>query len=87
MTRVRLKEGKTVFGPVEHPWLDPLWRRIALVVFCGAWTGMEYYLGHSGWAIFVGLVTLYAAWSYLVTYKGPEDETRTTRPAPHDEEG
>lgn len=83
MTR---KEGKTVLGPAEHPWLDPLWRRIVLVVFCGGWAVMEYALGNSGWAIFVGAVALYAAWSYLYAYKGPEDPTRQTRPRT-DEDG
>lgn len=69
-----------MLGPTEHPWLDPLWRRVVLVVFCGGWTIMEYALGNPGWAIFIGAVTLYAGWSYLFAYKGPDDPTRQTRP-------
>lgn len=84
MTR---KKGNTVFGPAEHPWLDPLWRRIVLVVFCVGWAVMEYVLGYHGWALFVGAVAVYAGWSYLYAYKGPDDPTRQTRPRMEDGEG
>ena len=66
------KEGKTVLGPAEHPWLDPLWRRVALVVFCGVWTVVEFAMGNTGWGSIIGAVTAYAAWCYLYAYKGSD---------------
>ncbi|WP_422039812.1 hypothetical protein [Roseibium sp.] len=70
------KKGKTVLGPAEHPWLDPLWRRVALVVFCGGWTIVEFAAGNTGWASIVGAITAYAAWCYLYAYKGADDPSR-----------
>jgi len=81
------KEGKTVFGPVEHPWFDPLWRRLILVGFCAGWTGLEYSLGNSTWVFIMGAITLYAGWAYLYAYKGPHDPDRETRPRMDDNEG
>ncbi|OJJ13320.1 hypothetical protein BKI51_04620 [Alphaproteobacteria bacterium AO1-B] len=73
------KKGKFVFGGFEHPWLDPLWRRILIVGFCAAWTGVEYYNDNQTWAIIVGAITAYAFYGYLIAYKGsttklPEDQ-------------
>ncbi|MEM9629966.1 MAG: hypothetical protein AAGA50_01480 [Pseudomonadota bacterium] len=81
------KKGETVFGPVEHPWLDPLWCRILLVAFCAGWTGLEYLTGSTTWVFIAGGICLYAAWAYLVTYKGPDDPSRKTRPRMDDNEG
>ncbi|MEM8701436.1 MAG: hypothetical protein AAGF82_06385 [Pseudomonadota bacterium] len=67
-----------MLGPAEHPWLDPLWRRVALVVFCGGWTIVEFTMGNTGWASIVGAITAYAGWCYLYAYKGsavPSAET------------
>jgi hypothetical protein len=74
------KEGKILFGPVEHPWFDPLWRRIVLVVFCFGWTGVEYYFGNKTWVYIVGAIAVFAAYAYLYAYKGPDDPSRETRP-------
>lgn len=76
-------EGKSVLGAAEHPWLDPFWRRLVLVLFCAGWTVMEYAMGNATWAYIVGAITLYAAWAYLYTYKGPDDPSRKG-PAPQD---
>ncbi|MCK7610905.1 hypothetical protein M0H32_01925 [Roseibium sp. CAU 1639] len=81
------KEGKTVFGPVEHPWFDPLWRRIVLVAFCAAWTGVEYSFGNTTWVYIMAAITAYAGWAYLVAYKGPDHADRQTRPRMEEDEG
>ncbi|MEP2706771.1 MAG: hypothetical protein ABJN98_11140 [Roseibium sp.] len=73
-----------MFGPVEHPWFDALWRRIALVGFCAAWTGVEYYNNNTTWVYIMAAITAYAAWSYLFTYKGSktaEPETGSEKEA------
>ena len=69
-----------LLGPVEHPWFDPLWRRIVLVCFCAAWVGIEYYFQNMSWVYITLAITAYAFWSYLIAYKGPETEGRKTRP-------
>lgn len=81
------KEGKTVFGPVEHPWFDALWRRIVLVAFCAGWTGVEYAFGNITWVYIMAAITAYAAWAYLFNYKGPDDPSRVTRSRMEDDEG
>ncbi|MBN9669268.1 hypothetical protein [Roseibium aggregatum] len=80
-------EGKSVFGAAEHPWLDPVWRRIVLVIFCAGWTGMEYASGETTWAFIVGAITVYAAWAYLYAYKGPDHPSRKTAAETDESEG
>lgn len=58
-----------------HPFLDPLWRRVVLVVLCAAWTAVEAYHQNTFWATMVGAVTAYGAWAYLYDYRpSTEDE-------------
>ncbi|POF34858.1 hypothetical protein [Roseibium marinum] len=80
------KEGKTVFGPVEHPWFDPLWRRYLLVAVCAGWTGVEYYFGSTTWFYVTLGITVYAGWSFLYYYKGPDDPARKPKPETNQDE-
>lgn len=57
----------------QHPFLRPLWRRIALVVFCFGWAGFEFYNGNQTWGWITTAVAVYAVWTFLVGYKLPED--------------
>lgn len=52
----------------DAPFMRPLWRRVALVAFCAVWTIWEYWNGETFWAVIVGLVTAYGAWTYLIDY-------------------
>lgn len=52
----------------SHPFLDPLWRRIALVGFCAAWSIYEWTSGEAFWGTLTAGMTAYGAWSYLVNY-------------------
>ncbi len=61
----------------DHPFLRPLWRRIALVAFCGAWAVFEYVTGSPGWALAAGAMTAYGAWLYLINYKPAPDPAET----------
>ncbi len=81
------KEGNFVFGPVEHPWFDPLWRRIVLVAVCALWTGVELAFENTTWFYIMTAITAYAAWSYLYAYKGPDDPSRETRSQSDDNQG
>ncbi|GAA0778068.1 hypothetical protein [Roseibium denhamense] len=69
-----------MFGPVEHPWLDPLWARLLLVSACAGWTCVEYFFGSVTWVYIMGAITLYAGWAYLISYQGPDVPDRKTRP-------
>ena len=52
----------------SHPFLDPLWRRILLIVAIAAWALTELYFESYTWATIVGVFTVYGAWSYLINY-------------------
>jgi hypothetical protein len=58
----------------EHPFFRPLWRRIAIVVFCGAWAAWEYYNQQEFWGMLALGMTAYAVWVYLWTYPSPEGD-------------
>jgi len=58
-----------MFGTSSHPFFDPLWRRIALVVFCLCWSGVEFYFANTMWGYLILAIAVYAGWAYLLTYK------------------
>ena len=64
----------------EHPFLRPLWRRIAVVAVCVAWTVLEYHGGETLWVWIAFGFTVYAIVNFLVFYK-PKDDA----PTPTDE--
>ncbi len=56
----------------DHPFLRPLWRRIALVAFCVAWAIFEVVYGQSFWAMIATGMAAYGACIFLIAYKrGP----------------
>ena len=58
----------------SHPFFNPLWRRIAVVVFALGWAAFEYSLGETVWALFFGAIGLYCAWALLLAYEPAKDE-------------
>lgn len=52
----------------DSPFLRPLWRRIALVAFCAAWALWELWNGETFWAMLVGAITVYGAWTFLIDF-------------------
>lgn len=58
----------------SHPFLDPLWRRVVLIVACAIWTVVEILYGTPMWATLVGAVTVYGAYTYIYTYKPSTEE-------------
>ncbi|WP_394888764.1 DUF3329 domain-containing protein [Mesorhizobium sp. AaZ16] len=59
----------------DHPFLRPLWRRVALVAFCVAWAIFEIFYGQSFWAMIAIGMAGYGAWIFLIAYKpGPGKE-------------
>ncbi|MDQ6434347.1 DUF3329 domain-containing protein [Mesorhizobium sp. LHD-90] len=58
----------------DHPWLRPLWRRVAIVAVCAAWSALEFYSGQPFWGVLAGGMGVYGAWMYLLNYPKPEAE-------------
>lgn len=56
----------------DHPFLRPLWRRVALVAFCAAWAIWEFYNAQGFWAMIALGMACYGAWIFLIAYK-PSD--------------
>lgn len=52
----------------HHPFFKPLWRRILTVALPGAWGGIEFYNGSTGWGILFAAAAIYAAYELLIMY-------------------
>lgn len=59
----------TNFIDVNHPFYRPLWRRLLIVLFCAAWTGVEFYNGQATWGFIFLAAGAYAACSLIIFYK------------------
>ena len=57
----------------DHPFFQPLWRRVAIVVGCFAWAAVETSKGNSTWAILFGAIGGYCAYHLLVTFDKDKD--------------
>ena len=53
----------------NHPFLQPLWRRVALVAFCFVWAAVELWHGEQMWALISAGLGAYGAWIFLINYK------------------
>ncbi len=65
----------------EHPFFRPLWRRVAVVVVCAAWSIFEFATGANFWGMIAAAFTAYAAWQFFYLYKpvdpaAPPSETK-----------
>ena len=55
----------------DHPFFRPLWRRIAIVLVCVAWTVWENFYGDQLWFTMAAGMTIYGAYVYLWAYRAP----------------
>ncbi|MGV8938384.1 MAG: hypothetical protein ACOH2J_14785 [Allorhizobium sp.] len=53
---------------VNHPFYRPLWRRIAIVVFCAGWAVVELVGQQPFWAVISGALGAYSAYRLLFTF-------------------
>lgn len=60
----------------DHPFFRPLWRRVALVAFCAAWSAFEFYTGAAFWGVLAGGMAAYGAWMFLIAYPKPEEQRK-----------
>ncbi|RFC63473.1 hypothetical protein DYI37_10620 [Fulvimarina endophytica] len=64
----------------SHPSLNPLWRRILVVVVALGWAGFEQYNGNTGWAMLFLAFGAWMGWSLLIAYvPAPEADASKTR--------
>ena len=59
----------------NHPFLRPLWRRVALVAFCAAWSVFEFVTGSAFWGTLAGGMAALGAYQFLIAYKPGNDAT------------
>jgi hypothetical protein len=57
----------------QHPFFRPLWRRIAIVVVCLGWAGLEFWSSQPFWGTIALGMAGYGAWSFLLNYKEPAE--------------
>ena len=55
----------------EHPFFRPLWRRVAVVVVCVAWSIFEFVTGAPFWGTIAGGFAIYAIWQFFFLFKEP----------------
>jgi len=63
----------------EHPFFRPLWRRVAVVVVCVAWSIFEFAAGANVWGMIALAFAAYAVWQFFYLYK-PADAPPTQPP-------
>jgi hypothetical protein len=57
-----------------HPFYEPYWRRVAIVVSIAIWFSVELFISKSGfWTPLAGGTLVYSFWAFLIDYK-PEDK-------------
>lgn len=56
------------FLNVRHPFLRPLWRRIALVGFMAGWTGLELWHQNFAWAFLFGALGVFLLWELFIAF-------------------
>ena len=65
---------KRIFD-VQLPFFIPLWRRIALVIFTGAWALLEWSWGNQLWSVGFGALTVYLAHQFFLDFDPKDPDT------------
>jgi len=64
---------------VQHPFFKPVWRRVAVVVFCFGWALMEWFQANGFWAIVFGSIGVFCAYEFFVVFD-PDKSDRSDPP-------
>ena len=56
----------------SHPWFRPLWRRVAVVLFCFAWAIFEFATGTPFWGVIALGFAGYGIWQFFIIYDASE---------------
>lgn len=65
----RPKRGVARLLGTDHVFFRPLWRRVVIVLFTGAWTAVEFVNGNQMWGFLFGALTAAAIWGFFVEYE------------------
>lgn len=63
------KKKPSVHNGAAYPWMRPVWVRIAIVLVCAVWTGVETYFGDRLWSMVAAGVTGYGIWTFFITWQ------------------
>ena len=62
---------------LDHPTFRPVWVRVAVVVFCAAWSLTEFIFGDLRWAVGISVLAIICVYAFAVidydTPDGPND--------------
>lgn len=53
----------------DREFFTPLWRRLTLIAFLGAWAGYEYLWGDEMWGMLVLGIGALAFWMFFINFK------------------
>ena len=56
---------------VNHPFFAPVWRRVAIVVFCFGWAGVEFAFASPTWGMIVAVLGAYCVWQFFFVVPPP----------------
>lgn len=57
----------------DYLFMQPLWRRIVLLLVCLGWAAMEWWGGAHFWGSLAIAVTGYVVWRYFLRFEPPAD--------------
>lgn len=58
----------------NHPFYQPLWRRVLIPAVCAAWAIFELVAGEPLWAVIVGVTGAYATYKLFIEKRKPPVE-------------
>ncbi len=64
---------KSLFD-TNDPFFVPLWRRIAIVAFCGGWALLEWSWGEEIWMMASLAITAWLTWAFFIAFKPREEK-------------
>lgn len=57
------------FGINPHPFYEPFWRRVAIVLSVAIWLAVEIFVSHDGlWTAVAAGLLIYCIWQFLLVY-------------------
>ncbi|MCC5975957.1 MAG: hypothetical protein JJT81_18175, partial [Rubellimicrobium sp.] len=57
-----------------HPFFAPGWRRVAIVVFCFGWAGVEFAFASPTWGMIVAVLGAYCVWQFFFVVPPPQED-------------
>ena len=58
----------------EHPFFQPLWVRVAIVILAFTWAAFEFAMGEDLWALIFGAIGSFYTWALLINYRNSHEK-------------